>query len=946
MTAFRTLFLFIALCATLLRAQEALLDIGTEQDRPGIRWHTLTTPHLRMIFPRELETDARRIATLVDAVHPADTRTLGVRPPRIPLILRNRTTESNGFVALGPRHSQWFNTPPQTSLIGPVSWYTLLAIHEYRHVVQFERMKGGMTKWLYYFLGDAGWMAGAVFSVPMWFWEGDAVVMETALTHGGRGRQPEFCMPIRTMLLSGEHYSYYKMTMGSLKNWYASPYDYGFLLNTWLRRHHGADLWPRVLSRTNKISLMPFRFSQSLKKYTGRGAVKSHRAALAELDSVYRAGQNSAAVDSVKRWDRNRNGFTTHYQAPARLEDGSAVVLKYGLADQPTFVRIDATGKETILCHPGPVDGTPHHLSGTRLVWNEFRFDERWGYENHQSICCLDVQTGGKRTLISKGRYFAPALSPDGATIAAIHFGADNRCRLVLLNADNGGERRRYDNPENAFLFTPRWSPDGTRMAFGRLNDAGRTLALLDIDSGQTRDLFPAGANTVASPVFAGDHLLFTTADGDVEQIFACHLKSGALHRVSNRPFGAAFPALSAEETELLFNDYDLAGWHVAAMALDTARWRPVASLPTLRNSWFEPVAQQEAQPLWPGSYPPGDYPVQKYSPWRDLFHVHSWLISADDAARTAGVQFFTRDLLGTLGSSFGVDFDRAEQAAAVNAAVTYAGRYPLLDLGAAAGHRASSFVDETNQITRYTWREKSLSLGARLPLNFTRDGYWRGLTLQSRLQFTEISRISDDRGFGRHENGSGWFKPLQHRLTLYRYRKSRADIYPVWGQTLRLAYHHTPFKDDYEGRLMSLSANLYFPGLAPRHGLALRGDYEEQDAAPYRFSSESRFPRGYRERFHEQRGRFGIDYALPLAWPDQHFWTLLYFQRIKSAFFYDYGWGRDAGKETLYRSAGVEITSDLNLLGFPVLFDLGVRFAWRWREQNWRTEAVIGLPL
>lgn len=945
MRALKNLIIIHFLAAFSLLAQEALLDIGTAQDPPGIRWQTLTTPHLKLIFPQELGRDAQQIANLIDSVYPLDTQTLGVRPPRIPLILRNRTTESNGFAALGPRRSEWFNTPPQTSLIGPVSWYTLLAIHEYRHVVQFERMKGGMTKWLYYLMGDAGWMAGAMFSVPFWFWEGDAVFMETALTCGGRGRQPEFFMPVRTMLLSDERYSYHKMTMGSLKNWSADPYEYGFLMNTYLRRRHGAGLWPQVLHRTNKISLMPFRFSQSLKKYTGMGAIKSHNAALAELDSVYKSGHAQTAPDTVKRWDRNHNGHTTHYRAPAWLDDGSAMVLKYGLTDQPAFVRIDPSGNEHTLLHPNPVDGTPHHVIHDKLIWNEFNFDERWGNQNFQSLKIHDLQTGRTQTVVAKGHYFAPALSPDGVTIAAIYFGTDNRCQLVLLNLE-GKELRRFDNTEQAFLFTPHWSADGNRIAYGRLTARGRTLALVDVSIGETQDLFPAGANTLASPSFWGSYLLFTTADGDVEQIFACHLDSRQLYRTTARPFGAAFPDVSPDGKRLLYNDYDLHGWHVAEMALDTTKWTAIEQLPLLTNPWFEPVAHQESEPIWPGPIPQKEYAVENYHPWRDLFQVHSWLITADEAARTAGLQVFARDLLGTLGSSAGVDYDRAEKAAAVNATITYAGLYPLLDVSAEAGHRASSFIDDKDLITRYTWHEKSLMFGLRLPLNLTRNGYWSGAALQSHFAMTGISRISDDRGFDHYDNADGWFKSLRHSFIYYHYRQSRADIYPVWGQTLRLSFYHTPLRGDYQGRLFSFSSNLYFPGIKNHQGWALRCDYEEQDAQNYRFSSESRFPRGYSERFHEKMGRIGVDYAVPLCYPDWPLWVLMYIQRIKSAFFFDYGVGRDADREITYRSAGVELTSDVNFLGFPVLFDLGARISWRWLDRSWHAELMLGTPL
>ncbi|HOC25413.1 MAG TPA: hypothetical protein PKJ13_08885, partial [bacterium] len=274
-----------------LLAQADLFDIGTDQNPPGISWRSLESRHFQIIFPQEIAADAQRIASLLERVYPADCKTLGIQPGPLPLILHSRTIESNGFVTLAPRRSEWFSTPPQVGLTGPVGWYPLLAIHEYRHVVQFQALKQGFNRLLYWSLGEYGWLAGAGISVPAWFFEGDAVVMETALTRGGRGRQPEFLMPIRTMLLSGERYSYYKMNLGSYKNWIANPYEYGFYLNTWLRRQHGAELWPAVLKSTAKLSFIPYRFSWSLKRRTGMGLMKSHAAMLAGLEAYYRTSR-------------------------------------------------------------------------------------------------------------------------------------------------------------------------------------------------------------------------------------------------------------------------------------------------------------------------------------------------------------------------------------------------------------------------------------------------------------------------------------------------------------------------------------------------------------------------------------------------------------------------------------------------------------------------------
>ncbi len=1007
--------ILIFACGALL-AQSELLELGTDQVPPGVSWQSLQSPHFRIIFPREIENEAEHIANLLERVYPADGKSLGVQPGPLPLILHNRNTVSNGFVTLAPRRSEWYNTPPQVGLTGPVGWYPLLAIHEFRHVVQFEAMKQGFNRLLYWSLGEYGWLAGAGISVPAWFFEGDAVVMETALTRGGRGRQPEFLMPIRTMLLSGRHYSYYKMNLGSYKNWIANPYEYGFVLNTWLRRQQGAGLWPAVLKSTAKLSFLPYRFSWALKRQTGMGLMKSHAAMLDDLEAWYRANQpqpgegageseagrresgrhervgsgsetaggwsetagsdpgrhekeesgsetargwsETAGSDpgrhervggesdpAVRRWDRGNAGFWTVYQAPQFASDGSVIALKLGLADQSTFIRIHPDGREENLLFPNPVDGSPHSLHGAVLLWSEQTRDPRWGNQDFRTLKRCDIASGTRQTLVARSRLFAPALSPDGRSIAAILVEKDNRCRLLLLNGENGNEIRRFENPDNDFLMTPAWSPDGREIICSRLTAAGRALTAITLEDGGMRDIISPGAWTITTPVWSGNFIFFSSNDGDTEQIFAVQPRSGHLFRVTTRPFGAFYPAPSADGRWLLFSDYDLEGYHIAEMALDSSRWRAIDQLPEMDNPWFSPVVAQEAGAALLDDLPAVNYPVASFGFRNDLIRIHSWQITADEAARTWGGRLYSQNLLGSLQTSAGYDYDRDEKAGAASASLTWARFYPLLDAGVIYGHRASSYRNAAGTLQRYTWREQSARAGLRLPLNFSRGGFTTSLSLRGAARLTWISDISDDDAYDRWDNQNGWWKSLGYALEYHRYRKAAADILPVRGQSLSAGFDHTPWKSRYQGRRYHLSASLYLPGLARRHGLALRADYEAQQPAPYRYSSLIRFPRGYGYRYQDKIGRLAIDYTLPLAYPDQHLWALLYVQRLKSLFFHDYGWSSLRDRTTFYRASGIELTADVNFFSLPVVFDLGLRLAWRWHEKEWRREIILGLP-
>ena len=120
----------------------------TLQTNPNnIKWQQIDTENFRVIYPNNAAIIAQQTAKRLSQLYLPDAKSLGVKPTKISIIVQNQTTVSNGFVTLAPRRSEFFVTPPQNpTLLGTSNWIDLLAIHEYRHIVQFERSKVGFTR--------------------------------------------------------------------------------------------------------------------------------------------------------------------------------------------------------------------------------------------------------------------------------------------------------------------------------------------------------------------------------------------------------------------------------------------------------------------------------------------------------------------------------------------------------------------------------------------------------------------------------------------------------------------------------------------------------------------------------------------------------------------------------------------------------------------------------
>ncbi len=151
----------------------------------------LQTVPAKIIYPPGLDSEAREVAYLVSHLSQTTLSTIGNRQKPIDIVFHNLTTVPNGYVQLAPFRSEFQLTPSQNSFeLGSLPWNQTLAIHEYRHVQQYNNFRVGLSKVFYILAGQDGLAFANNLSVPNWFWEGDAVYQETLVSRQGRGRLP------------------------------------------------------------------------------------------------------------------------------------------------------------------------------------------------------------------------------------------------------------------------------------------------------------------------------------------------------------------------------------------------------------------------------------------------------------------------------------------------------------------------------------------------------------------------------------------------------------------------------------------------------------------------------------------------------------------------------------------------------------------------------------
>src|SRR5699024_1778518 len=97
--------------------------------------------------------------------------------------------------------------------------------------------------------GEKGQALIDQYFIPGWFWEGEAVFMETQLTKQGRGRLPSFLDTYKAMWLDNTTYNYGKIRNGSLKDIVPNKYQSGYMTVAYGRNKYGHLFWRQIMQK-------------------------------------------------------------------------------------------------------------------------------------------------------------------------------------------------------------------------------------------------------------------------------------------------------------------------------------------------------------------------------------------------------------------------------------------------------------------------------------------------------------------------------------------------------------------------------------------------------------------------------------------------------------------------------------------------------------------------
>ncbi len=784
---FRYLFALLLTAAALCRAPRAAAQYYTWGSDAPMKWSTIRTPDVRMIYPDTAAALAQRTLFYLRTVRPSIGYGFTYGPMRIPFVMHPENFRSNGLVMYLPKRVEFLTAPAVGSYSMP--WYKQLAAHEYRHAVQYNNLDRGVIRVLSYLLGQQGSTVGLL-CMPIWAIEGDAVMAETMMSSFGRGLQPSFSMGYRAMGRVGTdrrgrlRRNVDKWFCGSYLDYIPDHYELGYQICSYAWARYGENVWNKTARFGSRNPYMLATTRIALEKYYGTNATKLFRETFDELERFWDSlpRQRDSAAPLAELPERNY----TEYRWPLPLGDTALLVLKSDYDRPMRFVRRDVrTGAETTVAYTGSVSTRPAIGRG-RVWWTEYRRSKLFEQRVGSQLCCMDLSDGVPRTVAGVRSALYPAPSDDA--VGWVEYAPDGRYTVVVRS--DAGPERRYEAPFGVELHGLAWDDRTAAWYVLVTDDDGMRIAR--IDAAGLHRVTDGAYITLSNLRAAGGVLYFGSIASGKDEAHCYDLAAGREYRLTTSAYGSFDPApapgmrtsvpesraggSTAEDGQtgnaaadgragdtvqaadagasgaVLVATYDRRGYRpalqpaaartpVAPARLPVDRVNPprerweVVNLDTVRFTAADEERQERR------------FRAKRYRKVPNLVDIHSWMpvafdpFSAVDEHRidlNIGATFISQNLLSNTEAFASYGWNRRE-GSLVNVGVRYFGLGVHLDFDASYGgnqlfYALSSYDPETGRPVYQSRpapdRYYSVGLSATLPLYFQCGYHTRVLSL------------------------------------------------------------------------------------------------------------------------------------------------------------------------------------------------------------------------
>lgn len=917
-------------------------------------WKQINTDKYQIVYPKESERDAQRLAGTLDLV--VENTVSGIqstikRP--IKIVLHSQSVYSNGYVVWAPRRMELIPTPSQDAYAQ--NWMDQLAIHEYRHVAQIEKLNQGFTRAISYITGDLA-QGATVGLVPLWFLEGDAVVNETALTNTGRGREPSFNQRLKAIELQDDiRLRYDQIYLGTYRTSAPNHYEFGYQMVAMAQTHYAKDIWSNTLNKVARESFTLVPFYRGLKKEADLSKVKLYKQTFDYLSEKWKAEDLEQETTKSEKVSTFYKSDFVSYNHPYQLEDGSILAIRNSIDDVQKLVKITADKEKTAKVL-GYNYGFQMAYSNSYVAWEKRKSSLRWDQRSYSVIRILDLQSNRTRTLRKKERHFSPSFNPSQTKLAVQKLTLGNESMLEVFDLRSRNVLASYKCPSEKVLSYNAWVNDSV-IAVVASSFKGKSIYTVNLNTNKWDKIFGDTYFDISSLHASDNSIYFTYTKDGRKNIYLLSLSSKEVSRVTNVQIAADYASITADSKSILYSEYTSKGNKICKQRIDSSKKTRIEDVKEYHYAFADRLSAENDVNIQDTNLHHKTHESTKYSKLKNSINIHSWILpfytdlddisslSASGSEIYPGLTLMSQNLLSTVTSS--LSYYYKEGSHYFKPSLTLSSFYPIISFEAEIGGSPRVFSTQGVQLLSIPEsfnNNKKLILDISQPLNFSTSALSSKLTLGVEFEYENIiiadtsaeasnnlELFEDDIYFYKGQLYSDMY--ISYYLTS---KYSSRDIYPRWGINVYFSHLSPLINATYYSKNTVAKGNMYLPGLLQNHSIKLGVGIEKG-------WSRINLSRGYYTSelsSFDESNYFGVDYTAPLLYPDLSIGPLVYLKRVHTSLFYDQTnfteeLETDFGKTNKLQSYGFELAFETNFFRFYFPFTPTLRYAYRKTSGN-----------
>jgi len=544
------------------------------------RWRTVQSVHFEVSYPEPLALVARRVLAIAERSNTNMAPILGHQPKkRVQIVLTDEIDAANGNAT--PLHYNlirlYVSAPDDLSVLGDFDdWMTVLVTHEHAHILHLDNI-GGLPAVINEILGKV-WAPNLL--QPRWIIEGIATYLESRETAGGRLRSTQYEMYMRMAVLENNilHFD----TLNNRTDYWPHGdiwYLYGSRFINWLVQEYGEEILTEMATWYGRRAI-PFSVNRMGKRLTGKTFGELYALWIEDMRRQY--GEVEARVRATGMTKARRITFHGERVRGLRFADDDRLLYyaQDGRSDPQIRVLNLPKGNEVERIVRSAGESYPTVHPNGELYFESFDAYKANIYR-YYDLFRLDPRGPWKRKRLTRGlRARYPDISPDGRSITYVRNDTSTQSLWIASLEDiEGTQELLVESDRFEQVYTPRFSPDGSKVAYSAWRKGGyRDIQVIDLSTRTITEVTHDRALDTG-PAWSpdGKRLYFSSDRTGIANIYAWQPASGEVSQITNLVSGAYTPAPSPDGSKLAYIGYTSRGYDIYMIELDPETGRPAS---------------------------------------------------------------------------------------------------------------------------------------------------------------------------------------------------------------------------------------------------------------------------------------------------------------------------------------------------------------------------------